>query len=80
MAKRFLHQIASEIYATWPVVNPYAKAYLANMARMGTINDDFMGYPADEIVLRFLDNASGWRGEHARRIKAELNSMLKEVA
>ena len=29
------------------------------------------------IVLYFLSNATTWRGEDARRIKAELKSLLK---
>ena len=31
---------------------------------------------AESVVLYFLANAQGFRGEDARRIKAELNSML----
>lgn len=33
---------------------------------------------AQMIVLYFLSNAQPWRGENARRIKAELNAMLKQ--
>jgi hypothetical protein len=32
---------------------------------------------AETIVRYFLSNASTWRGEDAKRIKAELKSMLK---
>jgi len=31
----------------------------------------------DSIVRYFLSNASTWRGETARRVKKELNAMLK---
>ena len=31
---------------------------------------------ASEQVMRFLANASGWRGSDARRIKAELKAMI----
>jgi hypothetical protein len=34
---------------------------------------------AEDIVLRFLCNATGWRGEDARGIKKELNDMVKEA-
>jgi hypothetical protein len=37
--------------------------------------DSFMLDSALSIVSYFLANASGWRGEDARRIKAELKSM-----
>lgn len=32
-----------------------------------------------EIGRRFLSNAQPWRGEQARRIKAEINEALKEA-
>ena len=52
---------------------PYLEAmhYLANM-RSSYGHDD-----ARTIVLYFLSNATSWRGDVARRIKAELREMLK---
>ena len=39
---------------------------------------DVYGYDsAESIVLYFLSNAKTWKGEHARRIKLELKSLLK---
>jgi len=29
------------------------------------------------VVLYFLGNAENWRGEHAKRLKAELKAMMR---
>jgi hypothetical protein len=74
---RSIAAIAREISASWP--NPYfgAAPYLGAMRSLDSIGD---AYGADDgriIVLYFLSNASTWRGETAKRIKAELKAMLK---
>jgi hypothetical protein len=48
------------------------------MLSLKSIGDTYGLDPADDIVLRFLTNAAGWKGEEARAIKAELNQLLKE--
>ena len=58
-------------------VNFAAKPYLAAMMGMGDINEQF-GYDSGRsIVIYFLNNASSWRGDVAKRVKAELRAMLK---
>lgn len=52
--------------------SPYRKA----MRELDTITDRYGLDSAYEIVLRFLANATSWRGPDARRIKAELNEIL----
>jgi hypothetical protein len=47
------------------------------MATLDSINDMYMFDTAKSIVLYFLGNASTWRGETAKRIKAELKAMAK---
>lgn len=76
---RPLHVIAAEIRANW--LKPYfgAVPYLEAMTTMGSINDDYGLDPGKEIVLYFLSNAQTWRGDAARRIKAELKAMVKEA-
>jgi hypothetical protein len=76
--KRPLNEIAFEIRKTWP--KPYFGAipYIEAMFSLDKITDSF-GYDSGEsIVSYFLANAKTWRGEDAKRIKAELNSILKE--
>lgn len=74
---RPLYEIAREIRKTWTKVSPYAEPYLEAMESLNTIDDNYYFDSGKSIVLYFLSNASTWRGEDARRIKAELKEMLK---
>jgi len=71
-------EIAREIHSDWGK-NIYfgAKPYLTAMLSLEKITDKYMFDSADEIVRYFLSNAGTWKGETARRIKKELNEMLK---
>lgn len=74
---RPLYTIATEIKLTWPKVYFGAVPYLQAMSTLKTIEDNY-GYDSGESIVRyFLSNASSWRGEDAKRIKAELKSLLK---
>jgi hypothetical protein len=73
---RPLSEIAQEIYQDWRPVSPYAKPYLEAMSSLNSIDDKFMFDSGKSIVAYFLSNASTWRGETAKRIKAELKAML----
>lgn len=73
---RPLYEIAREIRKTWTKVSPYAEPYLEAMQSLNTINDNYYFDSGKSIVLYFLSNANTWRGEDARRIKAELKEML----
>ena len=77
---RPLYQIAKEIRQDWKNVYFGAVPYLQAMSTLNSINDNYMMDSAKSIVLYFLSNASTWRGETAKRIKAELKKMagLKE--
>ena len=74
---RSLNTIAREIRSNW--AKPYfgAVPYLDAMGSLDTMQDKFYYDDARSVVLYFLANAATWRGETARRIKAELNAMLK---
>lgn len=74
---RTLYAIANEIGQLWP--KPYYGAipYLQAMRALSTITDKYGEDSAESIVNYFLANAQTWRGNDARRIKAELNAMLK---
>jgi hypothetical protein len=73
---RPLRQIAADIARNWPKVNYAARPYLEAMATLDTIDDKYGLDPARSIVNYFLANAGTWRGEAARRIKAELRTMV----
>jgi hypothetical protein len=74
---RALHEIADEIAADWTKVYFGAVPYLAAMRDLNTLDESYGHDSAREIVLYFLANAQTWRGETARRVKAELKGMLK---
>jgi hypothetical protein len=74
---RPLHEIAAEIRADWKKPNFGAVPYLDAMRYLGTLNDKYGADSAESIVLYFLANANAWRGDTARRIKAELRAMVK---
>ncbi len=74
---RPIHEIAHEIAMNWP--KPYLGAVpcLEAMRSLNSLSDNYYEDSAESIVRYFLSNATTWKGETARRIKAELNSMLK---
>ena len=74
---RPLYEIAREIKNDWKNVYFGAKPYLDAMATLDSINDNYGFDRGKTIVLYFLGNASTWRGETAKRIKAELKAMAK---
>lgn len=77
VSSRPLYQIAREIKKTWPKVYFGAVPYLEAMASLDRITDAY-GYDSGDMIVRyFLSNATTWRGEDARRIKAELKKLLK---
>jgi hypothetical protein len=74
---RPLHLIASDIRKDWKNVNYGAKPYLSAMASLDSINSMYGYDSAKSIVMYFLSNASAWRGDTAKAIKAELKAMIK---
>jgi hypothetical protein len=77
MTHRPIYAIARDIRRAWPNVNYAARPYLDAMRALNQI-DDYYGFDdAHDIVLRFLGNASSFRGEQAKALKAELRAMVK---
>lgn len=74
---RNLNVIAQEINADWAKVNFGAVPYLEAMSTLNTIDENYYMDSGYSIVAYFLANAGTWRGDVARRIKKELNLMLK---
>lgn len=77
--KRTFAEIAREIKQTWKNVYFGAEPYLQAMLTINSSdkNASYMLETAEDIVIYFLANATYWRGEDAKRIKAELKSMIK---
>ena len=74
MSMRPLHEIAEEIVADWRPIWFGAVPYVEAMRCLNTLDDHYGEDSARTIVSYFLGNAKTWRGETARRIKAELRS------
>ena len=74
---RPLFEIAREIRKDWKNVSPYAAPYLSAMSCLNSVSDNYIMDSGRSIVSYFLANAGSWRGETAKRIKAELKAMVK---
>jgi hypothetical protein len=74
---RTLDTIARDIKRDW--TKPYFGAipYLDAMHSLQSIRDKYYYDDAESVVRYFLANATTWKGENARAIKAELKSLLK---
>jgi hypothetical protein len=74
---RPLYVIAAEIQRDW--AKPYfgAVPYLEAMRALNDITDKFYYDDGRDVVCYFIANAATWKGDTARRVKAELRAMLK---
>ena len=74
---RSLSSIAMEIKKDWKTPYFGAVPYLQAMMCLDKVTDNYGFDTGESIVLYFLANAGTWRGDVARRIKKELNAMVK---
>lgn len=74
-ATRPLYEIAQEIRKDWKKVYFGAVPYLEAMLSLNTMDDMYFCDSAQSIVIYFLGNATSWKGDVARRVKAELKKM-----
>lgn len=77
ISARPIYYIAMDIKKDWKNISPYAEQYLEAMFSLENISDSYFADNAKTVVLYFLANASTWRGETAKRIKAELKALVK---
>lgn len=74
---RPLYEIAREVRKDWRKVYFGAVPYLEAMGSLNEIGENYGLDSGKSIVLYFLANARGWKGETAKRVKAELKAMAK---
>jgi hypothetical protein len=75
---RPISTIAREIQKDWgSKINFAARPYLQAMLVLDSLDDNYGYDSAESIIIYFLNNAGTWRGETAKRIKAELKAMIK---
>ena len=74
---RSISTIAREIRGDWK--NPYfgAVPYIDAMECVESVSDPYGYEDGRTLVIYFLANAQTWRGETAKRVKAELKGMVK---
>jgi hypothetical protein len=81
---RPLNQLAAEILVDWKespssaAYRVFAKPYVEAMLSMQKCSDMYGMEYGDMIVARALNALHQWRGETARKVKAELNAHLKD--
>ena len=75
-AARPLSLIARDILRAWPRVYFAAAPYLDAMSALNSIDDRYMYEDGRGIVRYFLANASTFRGDKAKALKAELKALL----
>lgn len=73
---RPLHEIAREIRSDWKPVYFGAKPYLEAMLDLDDVNDRYGADDGRYIINYFLSNAGKWKGDVAKRVKAELKQMV----
>jgi len=82
-AVRSVAYIAREITADWSKqgkgVNYAAAPYLQAMHSLDKVTDPYYADSGASVIRYFLANANTWRGETAKRVKAELKNMIKGV-
>lgn len=77
MENRSLSSIARDIKRVWVKPHFGAKPYLDAMSYLDNIHDKYMYDDARSVVMYFLANASTFRGNDAKVLKAELKNLLK---
>lgn len=72
-----LSEVARIIRNDWAKVNYAAVPYLQALQGLDKITDQYFADDAKSIVLYFLSNATSWRGEVAKGVKAYLKKLAK---
>jgi hypothetical protein len=72
-----ISDIASLIANDWKKVHFAARPYLEAMFSLNAINDNYGFDTGRSIVIYFLGNATTWKGDLAKAVKAELKARLK---
>ncbi len=74
---RPLYEVAAEVRKDWAKPNFGAVPYLDALDCLATVNDRYGCDSGRSMVAYFLSNATSWKGDTARRVKAELKALLK---
>jgi hypothetical protein len=75
--KLSISAIARLIRSDWKKVNYAAAPYLDAMFSIDDVTDKYYADSGKSVILYFLANAGGWRGEVAKAVKAELKLRVR---
>jgi len=75
-SKRRICEIAQDIHEEWKNIHYSALPYLQSMLFISWGTEYHCNDSAKSIILYFLANAQTFRGEQARKLKAELKCHL----
>lgn len=74
---RMISEVAQEIIKVWQRPSPAAVPYIEAMLHIhGDVDTRYYAEDGRMIVSYFLSNAAAFRGDDAKRIKAELKAMV----
>lgn len=80
MTYRPIYEIAEDIRADYAdrrkSVHWSAAPYVEAMRYLDTMQDSYFEDDAHSVMTYALSNLSSWRGETAKRVKAEMREML----
>ena len=78
---RYIYEIANDIIADFVEAGkpiPFgAKPYIEAMKGLVAPSDSYGCDSAKSVILYALSNLTGWRGDTARAVKAELKALIK---
>ena len=74
--RRSIREIALEISEKWPKVHYAADPYMQAMRQIRSGQTMYGHDSVADIILRFIGNATTFRGADARRLKEELRTHL----
>jgi hypothetical protein len=72
-----ISDLALIIANDWKKVNFAARPYLDAMFGLSSVDENYGFESGRSIVLYFLNNATSWKGDTAKAVKAELKARLK---
>jgi hypothetical protein len=72
-----ISDLALIIANDWTKVHVAARPYLDAMFNLDSIKDMYYADTGRSVVLYFLNNATSWKGDTAKAVKAELKARLK---
>lgn len=78
IAKEIIFEVEKQTNKTFGLAMPHARPYINAMLELEKVTDKYYADDGESIVIYALSNLSTWRGESARRLKAELKQALKD--